>query len=128
MNLTLDEFQKGMETMRRLLVPLTALGLLGLVIGCRTGMKSDGDCGCTCGSAPSGIIAPHPAAPAPGTLIPPSGDGAEPIAPPKNGKAKDMPPIDDNPPQKKDIEKGNDKKDNDKKDNDKKDNDLPVPQ
>jgi hypothetical protein len=89
--------------MRRLLVPLTVLGLFGLALGC--GHNRGGDCSCTpttatncCApggpTAPPGVIAPGgPTAP-PGVIAP--GQPLPGGLPPKNGKVPEMPPPEKN--------------------------------
>jgi hypothetical protein len=98
--------------MRRLLVPLTALGLLGVTLaGCRT--STSGTTDCNCGSSPSGSITPVP-------LVIPQ-NGQPPKMPVINGADKDKKAIEEVPaPQEKEKEKEAEKA----KD---KDLDLPVP-
>jgi hypothetical protein len=80
-----------MDTMRRFLISLTALGLLGAVLGCRViGDGIDSDCGCeACGCAGGGCDAPLPdKGPATPATLP-----ATPAAP---ESIKEMPKVIDN--------------------------------
>ncbi len=86
--------------MRRLLVPLTALGLLGIVIGCRSSNSCCDSCAPACngcnGSAP--VVANGQ--PLPGGAngkvpdMPPAKNGGEKIEPPKDSEPKDANPKD----------------------------------
>src|SRR5262249_4124518 len=93
---SLVPFEKGKETMRRLFVPLTALGLLGIVIGCRGKGEPCGDNYAPC-CGPNGG-APHVVT-------------GQPVPAPANGKqVPDMPPPKDgNPEGAKDKDKDKDK-------------------
>ncbi|MCI0456698.1 MAG: hypothetical protein L0Z62_06930 [Gemmataceae bacterium] len=71
--------------MRRVLVPLTAVGLLGIIIGCGTTRNHADDCDCTAGS-PAGHLVPVPLGPE-SPRIPADTDQ----------KVKDMPPPEDGP-------------------------------
>jgi len=76
-----------MDTMRRFLVSLTALGLLGVVVGCRCiGDGFDCDCCCDCcETGACGCDAPPPA------MGPPPGPATKPASPATPESIKEMP-------------------------------------
>jgi hypothetical protein len=90
----LAPLEKGKDTMRRLFVPLTALGLLGIVIGCKSKDNySDSH-------APGGY-GPHGG--------PPPVISTQPLPGGANGKVPDMPPTKDGEPKDGNPKDGNPK-------------------
>ena len=85
-----------MDTMRRLLFSLTALSLLGVVVGCRVIDGLDADCGCdSCGCGTS-ADAPMPPTGPPTAPATKPGPGAVPESIKEMPKAVDNSPSKDN--------------------------------